>query len=367
MQPDKIHLDAAMNWLSKSQNVTGCGGSSGVYFLSSGWSPPYPETTGYIIVTFLSYAKFANDIDYVERAKAMGDWEVQVQLPSGAVRGGLGINDYPIVFNTGQVILGWIALYEKTKLDKYLNSAINAADWLVDVQDKDGNWSQYTYKNIPHTYNVRVAWSLLEVYKHTKNKVYKDASKKNVLYTLSLVSNNSWFKGMNFTIDKPPNTHAIGYTLRGLLESSFYFNISLKQEILKHVTFASEKILRKYEINKKKPYMMPNFLSAIFDKKWNSVGNYSCLTGNAQIAIIWLKLYKINNDARFLNSALKIIDQIKMIQNLKTSNDGIRGGVAGSYPIWGGYMPYAYPNWATKFFSDALMYQEEIMKDFEEK
>ena len=145
------------------------------------------------------------------------------------------------------------------------------------------------------------------------------------------------------------------------------YHKKLKQEILKHVTFASKKILRKYEINKKKPYMMPDFLPAIFNEKWNSIENYTCLTGNAQIAIIWLKLYKIHNDARFLNSALKIVDQIKMIQNLKISNDGIRGGVPGSYPIWGGYMPYSYPNWATKFFSDAIMYQEEIMKELEEK
>jgi hypothetical protein len=106
---------------------------------------------------------------------------------------------------------------------------------------------------------------------------------------------------------------------------------------------------------------MPLFLPATLDDNWNSNENYSCLTGNAQIAVIWLKLYKINGDARFLNAALKIIDQLKMIQNLHTKNSGIRGGIPGSYPIWGKYMEYSYPNWGTKFFADAIMLQEEMM------
>ena len=32
-----------------------------------------------------------------------------------------------------------------------------------------------------------------------------------------------------------------------------------------------------------------------------------------------------------------------------------RGGIKGSHPIWGGYDPFRYPNWAAKFFVDALL------------
>jgi hypothetical protein len=31
------------------------------------------------------------------------------------------------------------------------------------------------------------------------------------------------------------------------------------------------------------------------------------------------------------------------------------GAIKGSHPIWGGYDPFRYPNWAAKFFADALM------------
>ena len=47
--------------------------------------------------------------------------------------GGIGLNDYPIVFNTGQVILGWTALYRATGEERFLQAASRAADWLADA------------------------------------------------------------------------------------------------------------------------------------------------------------------------------------------------------------------------------------------
>jgi hypothetical protein len=37
-----------------------------------------------------------------------------------------------------------------------------------------------------------------------------------------------------------------------------------------------------------------------------------------------------------------------------------RGAIPGSFPIWGRYEPFAFPNWATKFFCDALLLEKEI-------
>jgi len=33
----------------------------------------------------------------------------------------------------------------------------------------------------------------------------------------------------------------------------------------------------------------------------------------------------------------------------------VRGAIAGSYPLWGRYLRWRYPNWAAKFFLDALL------------
>ena len=362
---DDDHLKSAMEWLCRAQDVSGSGGICGAYTLYDGWKPPYPETTGYIIPTFLKYASITGNGSYSERAMRMGDWEINIQLPTGAVRGGMGINEYPIVFNTGQVILGWMALHRETNLGRFLDAAIKAADWLVGCQDDDGKWSRYSFKDIPHTYHTRVAWSLFEVYRATNNENYKRAAENNVLWALTRATENGWFKDAAFSSGETPPTHTIAYTLRGLLEASRFLSGAAKSQTLDIVQMAAERVMTRFELRKYDAYSMPKYLFGTLDENWNSKDNHSCLTGNAQIAIIWLSLYQMNNDARFLNSALKIIDHVKATQLLHTNNLGIRGGVAGSYPIWGAYAPFRYPNWAATFLADAIMLQESIMKDLE--
>lgn len=364
---DRQHLVSAIAWLCISQDNSGCGGCLDAYTFDEGWKPPSPDTTGYIITTFLQYALLTEDNDYINRAIRMGDWEIDIQLPSGAVIGGVGKNDYPNVFNTGIVVLGWANLYKHTKLERFLDASIKAADWLVSIQDSDGKWSRFTYNGIPHAYNSQVAWSLLEVYKHTNNVKYKEAAERKILWVLSQAKENGWFDWMAFTKEEIPLTHTIAYTLRGLLESSSHFEGEIKQKTQNIITKASLEIMRKFELQKKDPYSLPLFLPGRFNDKWKSEVKFSCLTGNAQIACIWLKLYLINNDARLLNASLKIIDQLKIMQSINSSNPGIRGGIKGSNPIWGDYFKFGYPNVAAKFFSDALMLQEKIMQNIENK
>jgi hypothetical protein len=362
---DNGHLHAAMEWLCRAQDATGCGGVSAGYSFYEGWKPPYPETTGYIIPTFLRYAFLSGEDNYIERAITMGDWEIEIQLPTGAVRGGIGINDYPIIFNTGQVIFGWTSLYKKANLTRFLDAAKRAADWLISVQDSDGKWSNQTLKSIPTVYHTRVAWSLFKVYGLIGDKKYKIAAEKHILWTLTQAKGNGWFGRMSFTLNQLPNTHAIAYTLQGLMESSFYLTEEIQHKILSIVKKASENIMEKYMSREKKSDSSPRYLPAIFDEEWESQVSYSCPTGNVQISNIWLKLYKITNDTRFLKSALELIDSVKATQKLECRNTGIRGGIPGSYPIWGKYEPYFYPNWAAKFFVDALLLKGDITQELD--
>jgi hypothetical protein len=364
---NKIHLKAAIDWLCRAQDITGCGGCSASYGFDTGWKPPYPETTGYIISTFLKYSSFIGDKSFIDRAKRMGDWEIDIQMSSGAVRGGSGINDYPIIFNTGMVILGWSDLYRYTGNQRYLSAAVKAADWLCLNQDSDGKWSKYTYNGIPHAYHSRVAWSLLEVYKNTNNSKYLDAAIRNIKWVLSLVQQNGWIEEMWFQRGENPLTHTIIYTLRGLLECSGILEGEIKIKTQDVVLQAAEIILQKYEMNKKPNHSMPEYLSGRFNSEWQQSANFSCLTGNAQVAIVWLKIYHFKSDERFLNAAIKITDQLKETHNLNSNNPGIRGGIAGCYPIWGNYMQFCYPNWAAKFFADSLILLETVLSEIKQK
>src|SRR5262245_38916208 len=58
---DDDHLRAAADWLTRAQDATDDGGVSGRFLLKSGWTSSYPETTGYIIPTFLALATVLGD------------------------------------------------------------------------------------------------------------------------------------------------------------------------------------------------------------------------------------------------------------------------------------------------------------------
>jgi uncharacterized protein YyaL (SSP411 family) len=362
---DRIHLQAAIEWLCRSQDKSGCGGSSASYGLDHGWAPPYPETTGYIISTFLRYSSLVKDDSFIERAVRMGDWEIDIQLPSGAVRGGVGINDFPIVFNTGMVILGWTDLFRQTRFDRYLSAAVKAADWLCLNMENDGRWVKNSYQGIPHAYHSRVSWSLLEVYKLTNNSKYKEAALRNITWVLSLVQENGWIKEMGFSGEAAPFTHTIAYTLRGLIECSHFFEAEMKLKVQNTVIKAAGKIMSVYEEIQSGTSSRLKLLPGNLDSNWQPAAKYSCLTGNVQMAIIWLKIFQLNNDHHYLDTAKKIITQLKHLQNTQSLNSGIHGGIAGSYPIWGSYMQFSYPNWAAKFFADALMLLESTMSEIE--
>src|SRR5690349_12396988 len=88
-QTSRTHLDAAIAWICQAQDVCGGRGVSAGFSFMHGWLGPYPETTGYIIPTFYDYGHLTGDKQYFDRARRMADWEIEVQLPSGAVMGGV--------------------------------------------------------------------------------------------------------------------------------------------------------------------------------------------------------------------------------------------------------------------------------------
>src|SRR4051794_35087376 len=68
------HVDATVGWLISAQDATGDGGVAGRYRLDTGFSTSYPETTGYIIPTFLDLAQRRGNDALRERAGRMVDF-----------------------------------------------------------------------------------------------------------------------------------------------------------------------------------------------------------------------------------------------------------------------------------------------------
>lgn len=346
---DREHLVATMEWLRTAQSVTESGGVSSHFDIrTQQWGKPYCETTGYIIETFLSYYHLSGDSTYLEKAIDMGNWEVSVQCSDGAFgefkhNGLVGKK----IFNTGQVLIGLLTLYEETHDDIYLESAKKAADWLVSYQEPNGSWSAYTTQG-PKTYHTRVAWPLIKLYTVSHIERYKQCALKNIEWVIEQQNETHWFDNTSLSRTNTPWTHLIAYTLSGLLEAYLLLG-SKDTELFKSFYHPSKKLLEVYLENK------VSFLPCSFDNKWQSKDRYSCLTGDAQLAIIWMQIYDITREKEFFDGACIMIEQIKSTQNIHTSNMAIRGGVFGSFPLSGAYAPFMLINWGAKFFADALI------------
>jgi len=341
------HLKATMKWLCDAQDGTADDGVSAFYDVRAGaWCPSYPETTGYIIPTFFDYAAFSKDETYRARAIRMANWLLTLQLDNGAFPiGPLWPNweRKPIVFDVGQIIFGLVRTFEETGRSEYLIAAERAGNWLAEIQETDGSWCKFTSQDYVHTYNVRVAWAILTLNQVSSDEKRREAAIKNLNWTLTQQQDCGWFENAGFSPHEDPLTHTIAYTIRGLLESG---QLLANQTFIQAAQMAADALIDKQA--------QDGFLRARYGRRWESHLKWSCLTGTAQMAVIWFKLYQSTGDDRYKQAALAANYYLKQTQQRK-AKVGIAGGIAGSFPLYGDYEPYRYLNWAAKFFVDSLL------------
>jgi len=352
------HLEAATDWLMRAQDSGTDRGVSYGAELSGDFQASYPETTGYIIPTFLELARLFNRPSLRQRAIEMGDWEIAIQMHSGAVMGGrVNAHPTPAVFNTGQVLFGWCALYYETGEFRFLEAARRASDWLMSVQAGDGSWtpSNYEFANAKSTlYNVKTAWGLGEVGKAGIGPVAVHAAVQNAEYCLKNQAANGWFADCCLDDPTKPLLHTIAYTMQGLI------GISRLVDQPKYWK-AAEKTARALMRLMNAQGFIPGQIDAHFQGRCS----WCCLTGTAQTSMVWSELFALTSDEAFRTARRTANRYLMQRHNLTSPSPTVRGGVFGSWPVWGEYNYLMVLNWATKFFVDALileMRQDGLVK-----
>ena len=110
-----LNLLIAWIGLAQDSNVAGDNGVSRDFSLLHGWGYSYPETTGYIIETFINSDKYLKSNVNLDRAQKMTDWLISIQLESGGFTGStidqIQKHPLPVVFNTGQILIGLAASF----------------------------------------------------------------------------------------------------------------------------------------------------------------------------------------------------------------------------------------------------------------
>lgn len=342
------HLDITGRWCQRSAEK-GKGGSCAHFSPFLGWSNPYPETTGYLIPTLLKLANHFDDASYRQTAEQLGQWLLSIQHDDGSWHGGLHPAKKPggSVFNTGQILKGMAALYRDSGEARWLEAGGRGAQWLAQGVGADGLWpsGDYQAKSTP-SYYTHVAWPMLEIWALNDDAAVRAAAERYLDKMLGRIKNNGVVSHWGFKDDGPAFTHTIAYTIRGFQESARL--IDDYERYAAPMEPALEVIYRKSELSNGR-------LAGSFDENWHATGDYVCLTGNAQLAICLLLMEQHKPDLRLVNAAAKLVDFVARVQRQSTPIDGVNGGVAGSYPLWGKYMIGRYPNWAAKYFCDALL------------
>lgn len=348
MSPDDSTCNAVLDWLCRAQDLspTNDGGVARHFSLISGWGSSYPETTGYIIPTFLSFGVYLERPDLHERARRMLDWLASIQLEDGSFQGGM-IDQTPVrpvTFNTGQILLGLAA--GVTHLGSHYRAPMNrAARWLVETQDSDGAWRKYPS---PFTgpglkaYETHVAWGLLEAARLSPNQGFEDAAMANIQWSLTNQRSNGWFENCDLNHAETPLTHTIGYVLRGMIEGVKYFQ---SDDLLEKSERTAKSLLGCVEVN--------GYIPGRLDSNWRGAVEWSCLTGSAQIASCWYDLYMLTNNSEYLRAANLALSFVASTISLDPNDPDVYGGVKGSFPVDGDYGKFEYLNWAGKFFLDA--------------
>jgi len=344
-----------LNWLKKSIDCNQGNGSSAFFSRYrhpiNGWSPAYPETTGYLIPTLFDYADYLKDEIWREYAMKCAEWLLRVQRPSGGFPSNYEDNPNLSVFNTAQILLGLLRTYEETGLDVYAKACIRAYDWLLSGLDS-GIWDKHNYiSNYVPTYYTRVTWPMLLACKKLNLEGEERITEVNEFFTEKINSNFS-IQNWGFFLDKPAYTHTIAYTIRGFLEFSILSNDT-------NLTQRAQNCMQAILIQKAKH----GKTAGTYDQNWKGDYSFTCVTGLFQLAIICFGLYEISNEKKWKLEGIDFIKEgNKAIPNIDPLTDNY--AISGSLPLTGKYMRFKYPNWAAKFYLDASLIFEimEISK-----
>lgn len=349
-------VESVVAWIMQAHRMAGDGGiSKGYHVLRRHWFPSYPETTAYTIPSLLNAAARLGRPDLQCLAVELADYVLASASAEGGVGHWSGRTRTPLVFDTGQAIFGWLAAHRAAGHDRHLNAAAAAGDWLVRMQDPCGAWVQGQYLGVTKVIDTRVAWALLELHRQTGNPTYRSAAVANLDWALEQQEDDGWFRQCALVEGEDPLTHTLAYTAEGLIESGHLMD---ENRLVEASRRTAEALLSRLRDDGR--------LSSTFASGWRPTSWSSCLTGNCQLGRLWLTFYRRDGDPRYLNAAMRAISFVMARQRLDGSNPHVRGGIAGSAPIYGRYERFKYPNWAAKFYLDALLALDSVLSFHEE-
>lgn len=307
------------------------------------WAPDYPETTGYLVPTLIQAASYCLDPDLRAIALRMADYLLTAQTADGAIPGwGHGAPVY--VFDTGQVIFAWLAAWDITHDERFKQATLRAGKWLVSHQSHDGYWQEFQFGGHRKVWDARVAWPLIKAGMAFQEPSFVAAGARFLNWALTQQGADGWLTSCSLDNLASPITHTIAYTIEGFLEAGILTNSEAWIEAAQR---SADALMLRQRAN--------GGVAGSWNQGWKQEGGSVCLTGLAQLACCWMRFYALTADSKYRDAAEKALSFVTSTQVPAARLAAVRGGVAGSWPLWGRYLGWKYPNWPIKFLLDGLL------------
>jgi len=339
-------LRRGADWLLRAQDAALDGrGYSRRYSLVSGWDHCYPETTGYIIRTLLDVGDYLGVAKYRDSALEAASWLLAVQDEEGSFRD--IESQAPLVFDTGQVLLGLNCMFEETGDPRLLESLCRAAKWLVEMQEADGSWVRGAYRARPHAYYSRVGAALIEAGQVSDIEEFIEAGTRNLEWVAAQRQANGYFKHSEFKAGEDAILHTIVYVLEGFSMAFDRTGDRRWAQILVDGVGVLSNLAGE-----------AGLLHSQYDPAWRATNREYCVSGLAQYAGICFDAAALTGDQNFATKGDRVLDELRRWQHDGGCNIG--GALQSSIPLWGYYGAMEFFNWNVKFLLDALIKQARL-------
>ena len=348
---NKEHIVLASDWLVSIQNSDG--GYARKFSLISGRDVSYIETTGYIVPTLLDMAEYLDVAKYKTSATLAGEWLLEMQNSDGSFS---EIEDNrPFAFDTGQVLIGLNRLFLETEDTRYQEASKRASYWLANHQEDDGSWERVAYNGQKHSYYTRVSSAMLAYALVADDAYIEKQALKNIAWVLSQQQESGYFNHASFLEEVPAYLHTFVYILEGLLD---VYGLTKDEKILEAILCNANRLK---EINLREGVL----LCSQYDSEFACTNGERCITGLAQWAGVCLRLFELTEDKNYKEIAISTLFYLKS----KQIQEGgvLKGALSASVPFWGRYGAFSFVNWGNKFFIDALFLLDKYKLDIREE
>lgn len=396
-------IDGCIRWLTlsgirlKASDSPCNGGYFNLYDAGKKLFPMiYSEITAYAVQFWIRTYEWKQDEQYLEIACQTGDFlKKSVNLkassrsiatfPYGFFMPEIQRIERYFSFDNAICISALVDLYSVTQESSYLEYAVDAGRWLLQMQRQDGSFDALSTPNNENpdslpiiegwfgnrsTLNAKNAIGLLKLYNAVNDDSFLVAAKRVLSWTLLQQNKDGSFRA------EPENdyifTHSHCYVLEALIYSAGILNSEDLLQSAYKGAFWMEKVQNKdgamYKYYGKNLYpLLRQIPRSHLLKGFIAPPRENGPT--AQAARIWLILFQLTGNKSFYLAMLKALKYLIERQSLCNTAVGVRGGIPSySRKFFGRYWnSHIYSSWEAMFACHLfIMYSAEMKSDTDE-